>query len=378
MKVLIAPQELKGTLTGTQAAEAISRGIFTTLEGAEIDVLPIADGGPGTVDMFARATGARVVEADAEDALGRSLGSFFAVKGERAVIEMAAASGLGRLFPAELEPLRATTRGTGQLIAEALKLGCKELWVGLGGSATTDGGVGALETLGARFFDAEGNWLKPGGAPLAQLERLKLERVEARFKEVTLTALADVRAPLLGPEGAAAVFAPQKGATPDEVKELEGALERLHQVVLKQLGRDLARAPGAGAAGGLGYGLMLLGATVKDGFGTLAELCGLPERIRRADVVVTAEGRLDAQTAMGKAPAGLAAMARAMGKPVVILAGSIEPGAPLDLFSMAEVIDPAGGQKAKLPSSADAAALLVEASSRIAPRFPSLVPPKQD
>ncbi|HYV44620.1 MAG TPA: glycerate kinase [Myxococcaceae bacterium] len=378
MKVLVAPQELKGTLTGAEAGACIARGLFATLQGVEIETFPIADGGPGTVEMFVRATGADIVEVQAEDALGRFGPTTFAIHGQRAMIEMAAASGLCRLFPAELEPLRASTRGTGQLITAALERGCKELCIGLGGSATTDGGAGMLEALGARFMAADGSWLSPGGGPLAGLERVKLDRVLAKLQGVTVLALSDVRAPLLGPTGAAAVFAPQKGATPEEVKELETALARLHQVVLQQTGRDLAGEPGAGAAGGLGYGLLLAGATMKDGFATLAELCGLRERVRRADLVVTAEGRLDAQTAMGKATASLATLARQEGKPVVVLAGSIADGAPVDLFTFAEPIDPEGRQSRQLPSSTDATAALLAAARRIAPRFLDLVPPKQD
>lgn len=378
MKVLVAPQEMKGTLTGAQAASAIARGLYAALPGVEIETFPIADGGPGTMDMFICATGAQVVEVHAEDALGRHQVAHFAIHGERAMIEMAAASGLGRLFPGELDPLRASTRGTGEMMAAALERGCKELCIGLGGSATTDGGAGMLEALGARFVGADGGWLPPGGGPLAGLERIKLDRVEAKLKGVTVLALADVRAPLLGPEGAAAVFAPQKGATPEEVKELEAALARLHQVVLQQTGRDLAAQPGAGAAGGLGYGLLLAGATIKDGFGTLAELCGLRERVHRADVVVTAEGRLDAQTGMGKATASLAALARSEGKPVVIIAGSIADGAPLDQFTIAEPVDPEARQIRQLPSSAEAVVSLLAAARRIAPRFRDLAPPKQD
>jgi len=377
LKILVAPQELKGTLTGAEAGASIARGLFAMLEGVEIETFPIADGGPGTVEMFVRATGADIVEVHAEDALGRHGPTTFAIHGQRAMIEMAAASGLSRLFPAELEPLRASTRGTGEVIAAALERGCKELCIGLGGSATTDGGAGMLEMLGARFMAADGSWLAPGGGPLAGLERVKLDRAVAKLQGVKVLALSDVRAPLLGPTGAAAVFAPQKGATPEEVKELEAALAKLHQVVLQQTGRDLAGEPGAGAAGGLGYGLLLAGATMKDGFATLAELCGLRERIRRADVVVTAEGRLDAQTAMGKATAGLAAMAREEGRPVVVLAGSIAEGAPVDLFTFAEPIDPEGGIHPP-PSSANAVLALLAAARRIAPRFLDLVPPKQE
>ncbi|HVE85602.1 MAG TPA: glycerate kinase, partial [Myxococcales bacterium] len=318
MRVLVAPQELKGTLTAAQAAEAISRGILAALPEAEVDLAPVADGGPGTVDAFARATGAAVVEIPAEDPLGRTVQATFAIQGERAVIEMAAASGLWRLAPEERDPRRASTRGTGQLAAAALHLGCRELWIGLGGSATSDGGAGALEALGARFLDAGGNPLPPGGAALARLERVDLAAVEARLREAKMVALTDVRAPLFGPSGAAVVFGPQKGASPEVVAELDRAMERLHQVVLGQLGRDLASAPGAGAAGGLGYGLLALaGAEVRDGFAAVAELLGLRELIRRADVVVTAEGRFDGQTAMGKGPSALAVMASEERRPTV-------------------------------------------------------------
>jgi len=233
-----------------------------------------------------------------------------------------------------------------------------------------------MEALGARFLDAEGNRLQPGGAALANLVRFKLDKVEARLRGATLVALTDVRAPLLGSGGAAAVFGPQKGASPEEVAELERALEQFHKVVVQQLGRDLASAPGAGAAGGLGYGLLALTrATIRDGFATLAEAMGLRERIRQADVVVTAEGRLDRQTALGKGPGALAALASAEGRPTVILAGAIEPGAPVDSFALAEAV---GGQECQLPSSAEASTLLEAAARRIAPRFLGLRPRGQD
>ena len=381
MRVLVAPQELKGTLTAGMAAEAIARGLRGGAEDAglrlELELVPIADGGPGTVDAFVRATGAERVETEVEDPLGRPVRAAFAAQGTRAVIEMAAASGLWRLTPGERDPLRASTRGTGQLVSAALDRGCKEIWVGLGGSATTDGGAGALEALGARLLDAAGEPLPPGGAALARLERVELGALEARLRGHRLVALTDVRVPLLGPSGAAAVFGPQKGASPEAVATLERALDRLHQVARRQLGRDLAGRPGVGAAGGLGYGLVLAGAELCDGFAAVAELLQLRERIRRADLVVTAEGRLDAQTAMGKGPGALAALAGAEGRPVVVLAGSIAPGAPVGAFALVEAIGP-GGLDAPLPSSAEASEALEAAARRLTRRFPGLRPREQD
>lgn len=376
MRVLVAPQELKGTLTAVQAAEAIAKGLSggkVEVE-VEVEVVPIADGGPGTVEAFASAQpGAVKVSAMVEDPLGRRVEAGFAVSGALAVVEMAAASGLWRLKAEKRDPRRTSTRGTGQLVAAAMERGCTEVWVGLGGSATNDGGAGALETLGARFLDGEGRPLPPGGAALEKLERIEVEELEARLRGRRLVVLTDVHAPLLGPAGASAVFGPQKGATREVVGELEHGLERLEEVVRRQFGRNLAGVPGAGAAGGLGYGLMALaGATVRDGFTALAELLGLRERIRRADIVVTAEGRLDAQTAMGKGPASLAELARAEGRPTVIIAGSIAPGAPVDRFALAEAMSPAGSQLDRLPSTEEAKAALEATARRLMPRLVEL------
>jgi glycerate kinase len=341
LTVLVAPQELKGTLGAAEAARAIAAGILAAVPEARVDLAPIADGGPGTLDALTEAMGGRRVGLGVQDPLGRPVRAQIGVAGEIGVVEIAAAAGLTLLRPEERDPRRTSSFGAGQLVAAALDQGCREVLIGLGGSATNDGGAGALTALGARFLDAAGQPLPPGGAALVRLAQIDLSGL--RLGSARLVALTDVRAPLLGPEGASAVFGPQKGATPEAVLELDAALGQLHQVARRSLGRDLAFLPGAGAAGGLGYGLAALaGAELAPGFERVARALRLEDRVRAADLVVTAEGRYDAQTALGKGPGALAAMARRLGRPAVMLAGSVAEDAPAGLFTLVRAISGGG------------------------------------
>ncbi|MGC0418735.1 glycerate kinase [Embleya sp. AB8] len=324
--VVLAPDKFKGTLTAVQATVGIAAGIRRVRPDAEVRMVPIADGGEGTVDA-AVAAGFTRIPVRVGGPTGQPVDAALAVRGRTAVVELAESSGPARL-PSGPAPLTADTAGVGELIGRAVELGCTRIVLGLGGSASTDGGSGLARALGVRLLDAAGRELPPGGAALARLDRIERGDLAARLAGVEVVIASDVDNPLLGPKGAAAVYGPQKGATPDEVRILEAALARWAEVVAP----ELADVPGAGAAGGAGYGaLALLGATVRPGIGLLLELLGFDELLDGARLVVTGEGSLDGQTLHGKAPAGVAAAARARGVPVAVVCGRIElSGAQLD------------------------------------------------
>jgi glycerate 2-kinase len=330
VRVLVAPQEFKGSLTAAEAAAALAAGVRDALPDADIDEAPMSDGGAGLVDALLAARGGERIEAPVHDPLMRpARAAWVLLRDGSAAIEMAAASGLVLISPDERDPLRATTHGTGELMRGALDRRCHEIVVGVGGSATVDGGAGALQALGVRLLDAAGADLPPGGGALARLDRIDLSGRDARLAGVRVRVAADVTNALCGREGAAAVFGPQKGATPDDVAVLDAALARFAEVARRDCGADMRELSGAGAAGGLGAGLVACaGATIEPGFALVAEAAGLTDRIAAADVVVTGEGRLDAQTGYGKTVAGVAALARERGRPVVAVAGSIEGRPP--------------------------------------------------
>jgi glycerate kinase len=323
MRVLVAPQEFKGSLSADEAAAAIARGIRRERPEWEVDVLPLADGGPGFLDAIRRSVTSDVVGSVVHDALGRKVvARSLRLRGQAtAVIEAAQANGLLHVAPAERDALAADSFGVGELIAGALDGRTKRIVVGVGGSATTDGGAGMARALGARFFDADGDELPPGGGPLARLSRMTWQR-PAALDGVEVVVACDVRNPLTGPQGAAAVYGPQKGATPDQVQRLDQALDRFAAVVRDSLGVDLADMPGAGAAGGLAAGLVaFLGARVESGFEIVADVTGFDARLASADVVVTGEGSYDGQSGEGKTTGQVMARAAAAGKPGVVLAG---------------------------------------------------------
>ena len=330
MKVIVAPSALKESLTAQRAAQAIARGLRRADPSVELDLVPMADGGDGTAEALVSATGGRLLRVEAADPLGRPVQAAFGLLGGggRAVVEMAAASGLALLAPQERNPLLTSTRGTGQLIRSALETGASEILVGIGGSATVDCGTGMAAELGVRFLDADGKLIENlCGGRLEDIRRVDTSGLDARLQGVRLTVACDVTNPLVGPQGAARVYAPQKGADAEAVRRLERGIENFACVVARDLGRDVSRMPGGGAAGGLGAGLVaLLGAEMTSGVQAVIEASRLAERIRGGDLVVTSEGRVDEQTAFGKAPAGVAALARNHGVPVVVLAGSLGPG----------------------------------------------------
>ena len=326
MKVLLAPDKFKGSLSAVAVAESIARGWKTGMPFAQIQFAPIADGGEGFCEALAFSLGGVWVEVESKDAIGRSIVSRYSwvERTATAVIEMSDASGLWRLQRSELSPMRANTFGTGLLIRDAINRGARRIYVGLGGSATTDGGVGMAAALGVRFSDSTGKLLEPVPELLSRIARIDVTEMVSMPE---LIAACDVQNPLLGVRGTARVYGPQKGAGEREIGLLEAGLENLADVIARDLGVDFRDTPGVGAAGGIGFGLLsFCRATMQQGFDLVASAVGLRDLVVAADLVITGEGRLDSQTLEGKGPAGVAAMARANGKPVLAFAGSLEHG----------------------------------------------------
>ena len=324
MRVVVAPDKFEGSLSAGQAALAIEAGLRRARPDAEVTRLPVGDGGAGTLDAVV-AAGFERVPVRAAGPTGEPVDAAIAVRGRQAFVEMAEASGLKRLPGGRRAPLEASTYGTGELLRAALDGGARELVLGIGGSATTDGGAGMAAALGARFLDAAGDRLPPGGAALLRLAHVEVDGLDPRLRDCQVTVAADVDNPLVGPEGAAHVYGPQKGAAADQVLLLDSALRRYARVLAADLGRDLAGTPGAGAAGGLGAGaIAFLGARIRPGIELVLELLGFDQAAAKADLVVTGEGKLDAQSLRGKAPFGVARAATAHGVPVVALAGVVE------------------------------------------------------
>lgn len=324
-RVLVAADKFKGSLTAVQVAERVSAGLRRVVPDVEVEALPVADGGDGTVDA-AVAAGFERREVRVAGPLGDEVTAAFALRGDTAVVEMAEASGLQRLPAGVFAPLTASTYGSGELLRAALDAGVRTIVFGVGGSATTDGGAGMLSALGARFLDADGEPVPPGGGGLAEVARADLSGLDPRLGSVDLVLASDVDNPLTGPKGAPAVYGPQKGASPDDVAALDAALSRYVEVLEAALGSraaEYAGSPGAGAAGGIGYGALLLGARFRAGIEVMLDVLGFAPALERAQLVITGEGSLDQQTLHGKAPAGVATAARAAGKEVVAVCGRL-------------------------------------------------------
>ncbi|WSQ13162.1 glycerate kinase [Streptomyces sp. NBC_01231] len=324
-RVLIAADKFKGSLTAVQVAERITAGLRGVLPDLAVEALPVADGGDGTVDA-AVAAGFDRREVRVAGPLGQEVTAAFALRGDTAVVEMAEASGLQRLPAGVFAPLTASTYGSGELLRAALDAGARTIVFGVGGSATTDGGAGMLSALGARFVDADGEPVAPGGGGLADLASADLSDLDPRLEAVEFVLASDVDNPLTGPKGAPAVYGPQKGASPDDVKALDEALAHYAKVLERAVGAkaaEYAGSPGAGAAGGIGYGALLLGARFRPGIEIMLDVLGFAPALEYATLVITGEGSLDEQTLHGKAPAGVAAAARAQGKEVVAVCGRL-------------------------------------------------------
>ncbi len=324
-RVLIAADKFKGTLTAVQVAERVTAGLRRVLPGLTVEALPVADGGDGTV-AAAVAAGFEQREVRVTGPLGEPVTAAYALRGDTAVVEMAEASGLQRLPAGTFAPLTATTYGSGELLRAALDAGARTIVFGVGGSATTDGGAGMLAALGARFLDASGEPVGPGGGGLRDVATADLSGLDDRLTAVDLVLASDVDNPLTGPKGAPAVYGPQKGASPEDVAALDANLAHYAAVLERTLGGRAAAhalAPGAGAAGGIGYGALVLGARFRPGIEVMLDVLGFAAALDKATLVITGEGSLDEQTLHGKAPAGVAAAARAAGKEVVAVCGRL-------------------------------------------------------
>jgi len=330
MHIVIAPDAFKDCLSAREVALAVSRGIKKIIPHATIQIAPMADGGEGTVESLIDATKGEMIKVPVKDPLMRDITSFYGISGDgtTAVIEMAAASGIELIHSGEKDPWVTSTYGTGQLISHALGRNCKKILLGIGGSATNDCGAGMAEALGIKFTDGSGAPIGPGGGALGAVQQIQLDGLDPRIAETEILVACDVSNPLTGPQGASHVYGPQKGADPEMVKKLDSNLAHFAKKIKEQTGKDISRVPGSGAAGGLGAGLMaFLGARLMKGFDMIAETVGLEEKIRKADLVITGEGKMDGQTRFGKTPFGVAQLARKHGRPVIGIAGTVDEGA---------------------------------------------------
>ncbi len=364
MRLVIAPDGFGGTLSPAAAARAVGEGWSRAAPADEVDLCPLSDGGPGLVEVMQTALpGSTLVPVVVEDALARPVEAAVLLDGRTAYVESALACGLHLLAPAERDPRAATTYGVGQLLLAALDAGATRIVVGLGGSATNDGGAGMLAALGLGRADGAGERLAPGGAALAGAASLT-GALDGRLGGVELLAATDVDAPLLGPRGASAVFGPQKGASPDDVRELDAALARWADLLEDALGVQVRDAPGAGAAGGLGAALLALGAERRPGIGLVREAVGLDRRVAGADLVLTGEGTLDGTSLTGKVVSGVAEAAGAAGVPCVVLAGQVQLGrreqAAAGLAGAYAVVDRVGLEASLADPAGELAALAAQ------------------
>jgi len=330
VRIIIAPDSYKGSVSALGVADAIERGLLRVFPDAQVFKAPMADGGEGTVEALVAATGGEILYEAVNGPLGEPVTAHWGILGDgkTAVIEMATASGLPLVPKERRDPRITTSYGTGQLMKAALDRGLRKMIIGIGGSATNDAGSGMATALGFRFSNAAGEELPPGGAALAQLAEIDPSQVDVRLKDSEIIVACDVDNPLCGPRGASAVYGPQKGATPEMVAELDAALHNFSEFAREATGKAVAEYPGAGAAGGLGAGLMFFtNAVLRPGVEIVIEATGLASLAQTVDLVVTGEGCTDFQTAFGKAPVGVASVAKKHGKPVVCLSGSLGPGA---------------------------------------------------
>ncbi len=330
MKIVIAPDSFKESLSAGEVAEAIEEGVRRVFPQAEVEQVPLADGGEGTVRTLVEATGGKVEEVEVTGPLGNKVKANYGILGDKktAVIEMAAASGLPLVPRQKRDPSRTTTYGTGELIKAALGAGCREFIIGIGGSATTDGGAGMAQALGAKLLDGKGKDIGFGGGELRRLRSIDIAHLDRRLRESKVTVASDVDNPLCGDRGAAHVYGPQKGATPEMVEKLDKALQHFAKILKRDLHKDVADIPGAGAAGGLGAGLIaFLGATLRSGVDIVMEVVGLEEKILAADLIITGEGKMDKQTIYGKTPSGVAKLAGKHKKRLIGICGMLGAGA---------------------------------------------------
>ena len=326
MKIVIAPDSYKESLSALEVATAIEQGFREIWPDADYVKLPVADGGEGTVEAMVAATAGRIVHVDVTGPLGASVQAFYGLSGDErsAFIEMAAASGLELVKPAQRNPLTTTSWGTGELISHALDAGVKHIIIGIGGSATNDGGAGMVQALGAKLLTSEGNPIGQGGGELDRLARIDISGLDKRLADCRIEVACDVTNPLTGEEGASAVFGPQKGATPEMIERLDKSLAHYAQVIAHDLDMDVLNLSGGGAAGGMGAALYAFcGAQLRQGIEIVTDALQLDKQVADADLVITGEGRIDSQTIHGKVPVGVARVAKRFNKPVIGIAGSL-------------------------------------------------------
>ncbi|MBG9588598.1 glycerate kinase [Cytobacillus firmus] len=367
MKIVIAPDSFKESLSALEAANAIERGFKAIFPHAQYKKMPMADGGEGTVQSLADATDGRIIECTVTGPLGEPVQSFFGLMGDgkTAVIEMAAASGLHLVSPEKRNPLLTSTRGTGELITAAVDTGVQHIIIGIGGSATNDAGAGMIQALGGKLYDKTGREIGPGGGALAELSAIDMSNLDPRLRDVHIEVACDVDNPLTGPRGASAIFGPQKGATPEMVQLLDRNLGHFADIVEQALGKPFRDIEGAGAAGGIGGSLLaFLNADLKRGIDIVLDAVNFVEEVKGADLVITGEGRIDSQTIYGKTPIGVAKAAKKHGIPVIGLAGSISDDSQIvhdhgidALFSIVPGV-------ITLPDAFEKAALYMERTAR--------------
>lgn len=327
MKIIIAPNSFKGSLTAVEVSEAIEQGIREIFPEAEVIKIPMADGGDGTVECLVNATGGEILKEKVIGPLGDKVLAHYGFLGDKktAVIEMAVASGLTLVPESKRNPLITTTYGTGQLIKAALNQGCRKMIIGIGGSATNDGGAGMVQALGVKLLDQEGKEVGFGGGELKKIVKIDISCMDNRLSDIKVLVASDVNNPLCGPQGASRIYGPQKGATPETIEELDESLAYFAELIKRDLNKDVKDIPGAGAAGGLGASLMaFLNAELRSGIEIIIEIVKLEQNIKDADLVITGEGKIDSQTIYGKAPIGVAKIAKKYNVPVVAVAAIVE------------------------------------------------------
>lgn len=367
MHVIIAVDSFKGSLSSRHAGEAITAGIHKVYPEATTTIVPMADGGEGTVEALVQAFKGKIRSTRVTSPLGESVeGLFGELSDSTIVLEMAAASGLPLVPPKKRNPLVTTSRGTGELILKALDLGARNIILGIGGSATNDGGAGMAQALGVQLFDEVGKELEAGGGALGRLAKIDLYKLDPRLKDTNITVICDVNNPLCGSRGASEVFGPQKGATPEMVQILDLNLEHYAHKIKEQLGLDVKDIPGAGAAGGVGASLLAFTkAKMKTGIETILDMVQFDQMLSKADLVITGEGRIDAQSLYGKVPMGIVQRAVKQAKPVLAIVGSIGPEAEvLYKHGLTSIVSIANGPITLEESMEEAANLMIEATER--------------
>lgn len=339
MKIIVASDAFKGSLSSSEVAQAAARGIHAVYPQCEIIALPVADGGEGTIDALVDVLQGERITTTVSDPLGRPITAHYGIAGTKAIIEMAAASGLTLLRQEERNPWLTSTYGTGEMIMNALRKGCRRFLIGIGGSATNDAGIGMLQALGFRFYDDQGKEITDcRGGRLQDIAHIDDCHVPALVRQAHFTIACDVDTPFCGKEGAAPIFAPQKGADPDMVVRLDAGMASFAQVLFQQYAIDITSLPGAGAAGGMGGTLhAVLGASLQRGIDTVLDAINFDQTIRGADLIITGEGKIDHQTAKGKTAAGILARAKRQGIPVVAIGGRVEPCEELNQMGFAGI-----------------------------------------